>query len=763
MPKTSPFRRFLRGNLSPSIYISKLVAHLCNFREYCRALLRALGFNLMFASARGLAGKTIDEPVKVVIHRNRAIALLHATIHVIPVGVALTEIYLNWHGTFLGANMRGLSYLQFGAKAHELTILASLSAMLFSYVRRELSVGEGLPFGALMSGFQFTQISYLWSMELWGASFSNMRVWRKLNMIAVIIIGVSLAAIAGPSSAILLIPRLDYWPAGYTHIWINATTDNLWPTYLNGSVVPQHCSIVSNSSRDCPSHEWQSIGTYLSLANNIVPAAYQGPYMISPFSVQLTGQSSLRQLIIQHHIYDNTSAGYDHEAAQSTTQQGVIADALTSISALWISGLQRSNSRLKNQRDAAQTIVSNYYQPYTLVSCGSDLIQGESDLRPVAFPIPPGSSPQMLSTSNVTESLLQMPAIIYSGLTRTQILETPGPTENYRIRWVELPQDLFNGTTIGAVAIPPSHNSTQKIIVCNLSAGWGSSMLNMSSTPSVSKTDLVASRIYDPSGALTNDNNYMKRTVDSIISFELPQFPQRVIKVDQSWAQYLSPDDPGSNMTVFSALMASKMLKVEDSVSVRIILAGLLANGLSRLSHTSQLQGKLRTIPDPESNFSIPDGPYWFGGKGDVFSVSPEHSKEWIKLRVDSTVEGFAYSIRGTAPKLAVATLICYCVFAVTHFIYTASSGTSFTCWNSIAEIAALAMNSTPTEKLRNTCAGISQTHIFKLPVRILASSGLSDSGEHLELVFGDVDKRTLANGRVRENRLYGETPSFKS
>lgn len=39
-----------------------------------------------------------------------------------------------------------------------------------------------------------------------------------------------LAAVAGPSSAILLIPRLSNWPAGSTHIWVNATSHDLWPS-----------------------------------------------------------------------------------------------------------------------------------------------------------------------------------------------------------------------------------------------------------------------------------------------------------------------------------------------------------------------------------------------------------------------------------------------------------------------------------------------------------------------------------------------------
>lgn len=44
-----------------------------------------------------------------------------------------------------------------------------------------------------------------------------------------------LTAAVGPSSAILLIPRLDYWPAGSTDIWLNITTQYLWP---NRSVYP---------------------------------------------------------------------------------------------------------------------------------------------------------------------------------------------------------------------------------------------------------------------------------------------------------------------------------------------------------------------------------------------------------------------------------------------------------------------------------------------------------------------------------------------
>ena len=65
-------------------------------------------------------------------------------------------------------------------------------------------------------------------------------------------------------------------------------------------------------------------------------------------------------------------------------------------------------------------------------------------------------------------------------------------------------------------------------------------------------------------------------------------------------------------------------------------------------------------------------------------------------------------------------------------------------------------MNSTPTEKLRNTCAGIAKLHTFKLPVRILASKDSEGEGEHLELVFGGGSDNRDDKETIKVNRKYG-------
>ena len=158
-------------------------------------------------------------------------ALLHSLIHVIPVGVAMWEIIFNWNTYYAGSIIYNQVYYQFAAKAHEVAIQASLAAIVFSYVRHEMALGQGLPFGALFSGLQVSQISYLWSMEFWGSLTSGyLPIRRRLGLLMIILLSFLLAAASGPSSAILLIPRLDYWPAGSTDIWVNMTVGDIWPT-----------------------------------------------------------------------------------------------------------------------------------------------------------------------------------------------------------------------------------------------------------------------------------------------------------------------------------------------------------------------------------------------------------------------------------------------------------------------------------------------------------------------------------------------------
>ena len=216
----------------PKIEISR--GHRRSFKSVVETLLRTLGLYLIASGLRDVkrlaVGKGFDEQTKVAIRKSRKVALLRALIHLIPFAVALWEITINWNTYYLGSAPLNQAVYQFGAKFHEITAQASIAAVVFSYVRHEMSLGQGLPFGALFSGLQVSQLSYLWSMEFWGSICSkHLPIRRRIGMAVVITLAFVLAAAVGPSSAILLIPRLDYWPAGSTDIWLNITAQVLWP------------------------------------------------------------------------------------------------------------------------------------------------------------------------------------------------------------------------------------------------------------------------------------------------------------------------------------------------------------------------------------------------------------------------------------------------------------------------------------------------------------------------------------------------------
>lgn len=82
-------------------------------------------------------------------------------------------------------------------------------------------------------------------------------------------------------------------------------------------------------------------------------------------------------------------------------------------------------------------------------------------------------------------------------------------------------------------------------------------------------------------------------------------------------------------------------------------------------------------------------------------------------------------------------------------------SGVSSTAWDSTAELVALAMNSSPTKVLQNTCAGIVGRQAFSTSVRVLTTNP-----GHLELVFGDLKDPNSQASKLVMNQKYGKLTS---
>lgn len=165
---------------------------------------------------------------------------------------------------------------------------------------------------------------------------------------------------------------------------------------------------AGSPSNECPASEWDFIQAWNLLAKNSIPIRFRSQSEIlggiegPPITVQLTGKASARQYTSQDvfkrlqlpNPFENRS---DLEAVvpMSTTQQAVIADALTSVGTIWnvVSSYSQTKSHhgvsLYDEQKAIHTIANNYYQPYSSAFCVRDVIQGPNDQSSVAFPIPP--------------------------------------------------------------------------------------------------------------------------------------------------------------------------------------------------------------------------------------------------------------------------------------------------------------------------------------------------------------------------------------
>ncbi|KAL9585099.1 MAG: hypothetical protein Q9212_001725 [Teloschistes hypoglaucus] len=692
------------------------------FQDYATITFRALGLNIVVCWFRSFFSRKIKrrsriERPKVAIRKHRPAAFLRALVHVLPVTGALFLVTINLYDYYVGTSIQSLVFYQFIAKVFEIMAQASLAAIVFSYIRHEMILGQGIPLGALFSGLQLSQASYLWSMEFWGS----------------LLMGIS----------------------------------------TNEVIVPPECSVVNQSTTVsfCPSDEWQSIEKFLQLQLHSLPPQFveEFGYNEPEKGIEITGKAAIRELMISRQL-SKPFVNSDPFMTTVTAAQSAVADALTSTGLLWATTNPDMNTGghgvTLEQLDAVHRIENNYYQPYTIGSCANDTIEGVNDERPLAFPMPPGVLPQYIPQQRLDNSLLDYPAFPFFNLTRAEILDTAGPSWENRLQWIELPQDPFNNTAIGAVILQPVQDAgVQEIIVCTLGAGWGQTTLNSStrlggstgvetriSSPESFTREMMSLNDTAPDPGISEAENLI-----DILSgiFMYPIYPQHLIKATQNYTKYLNPFVTELNTTVFHQLMRSNMTLFDPAVTAAIILSSLLANGLSRIGIESSLQGDLRNRTDA-SGKTVPDSNAWFQGKGDAFVVDPRESKDWVKFKVDTTFEGYAYNSSGVGPKVAIVFLAIYCTFAIAHTCYAGISGISSSCWDSIGELIALTMNSAPSKLLRNTSSGITETNIFKLPARIFAKPDDEGEGEHLELVLGEQDEKTLEQRTLKMNRVYG-------
>lgn len=229
-----------------------------------------------------------------------------------------------------------------------------------------MSCRNGLPYGAIFSGFQVSQASFLWSQETWGLLTSKETSKLRKFKLVLVVFGAGILGLAvGPASAGLLVPRLRVSAVGSTPFWLNGTSSSLFPLLLNVSLIDSLCkdTTFQPSLNLCPSSGWDLLTGLASPTRKL--RGPTGSNWDRAATEHLINSSSLRDSIdLIGFRATRTMYSDGYKASTSvTTQHAAVAEALFDISQMWT----------LMTRDTKSAYVagtsSHALQPYAVVDC----------------------------------------------------------------------------------------------------------------------------------------------------------------------------------------------------------------------------------------------------------------------------------------------------------------------------------------------------------------------------------------------------------
>ncbi|KAL8655088.1 MAG: hypothetical protein Q9210_001109 [Variospora velana] len=705
-------------------------------RARVRSVCRSLGLGIFYETWQKLAGTSGPyETRKVAIREDRLVAALAGAIHVLPASIAISIAVLNSYGYYIGEELAGpqgqddekLAGLQLAAKLHELTMQASIAAMLLQYVRHEVALSNGLPFGALFAGHLFKDVSFLWSAEFWGTAkgaFRNEN--RRWKLVVLLVVCTVLGLTAGPATANILKPRMGNWPAGGTDFWINVTTAEIWSKYAAGAEVPASCSI-DTGVRSCPHAGWQTLAQdYFPYWSHLQNKGYL------PDTIRIPSRNSIRELYPQ---IRSTTQQYSQPFSVATTQYSVVADSIAETGRLWAWvvaaawGTKGQPWRFWSHKEAIYTVSA--YQPIVHTRCAnSSLDPADPPKDPVKF--------YDLRDIHTYRTTGDFPLEAQEDLSLADLQTfNDGPS----LKWTTVSQPSAGFMALAAiVVIPASVQSPRGIFTCTVDSRIAPAKVQSTRNRyKIVTSHLEPSTTWHPAGT---DATYGGGDKWAAVSIE----PQ--------WAEYLNAKTVDGNSTVFRLLAAAAGLRDMNTPAgsttgyvIESILATMIVNGLARRNYNGGVIGELKDWDFGSGHVTC--GPWCkqmmplhgpMGAGGAVYTLDEIAQKKATKLTMYAESTGYAYSPKGFTTKLSIAILLLYSCIVLTHWGFMIWVKESSSSWRSSSEIAALAMNSRATATLHDTGAGIETSRVYRQSVRIVSV------GEKVELSFEDrLDQEKIA------------------
>ena len=702
----------------------------------------------MFLDARcwGLAvpiGKegpahTEEEP-KTATRISHPVAIYTSLPHLLPIAISISILTLSWRNVYwqdLGLPHQNaiLDALQFAAKAHEISMAMSLSAIVLHRIRYDLIIGQGLPFGFLTSAYLLTDLTYLTSKEFWGGVTARQilgRPWKLLSLGLLIATSCLLTAVVGPSSAIAMIPQLDWWDvrdpfSGIQETcFINMTANDIWPTNITERLLPAAYSCLSQGSDQsefCPSHGFSDIATWTQL---------------------FTNQGQLPNFTISN------DGGVNRYLTSATNSPGSGWSVTSTIGA-------------RQTRD-----LGDFWE---LIN--EDILTPANLSRPILIPTLPGNLSMLKplvqvqcrayslnnSTNNIEfpSSHLKTFDDSYNGQhwvipeSYYNVSSSPGPGVSFS--WVDM-SNYTNAPSLGGIFIlnvdvnEEQEKEVLTAVPCTIDASWAPVSIWLDPRiDSVVLQDTPDPRVLvDSKAALSKLNHVSISTtwadalnIQQAITTNTP-IPQNISSIESLVMSLGYEENPSLYITLGG-------VEIPDHISN--VLGLYLADGLARVNSMNQTFAFQQDSKNSSKTFAVSlddlkAGHVSYPSQYDSFATYARASG-FPELIFNIRRYGYGWSFRSFTVKLAAVILSAQTLLASVHVVFLLRGGWVAKSWDRVGEIVALAIRSDEAEVLRNTGAGIDKVDTWRQRVRVGERDG------NLGLVFGDG-----VESRVKEGKKY--------
>ncbi|KKK20324.1 hypothetical protein P175DRAFT_0440547 [Aspergillus ochraceoroseus IBT 24754] len=682
-----------------------------------------------------------QEPEKVIItSKSWFTSLQQCVIHLVPMSASVIIMTVNIRRTYLSADLMSpvrsetinLLFLQVAAKAHEIMIVASLSLVVLQFVRHELLFGDGLPLGFIGSGITFNNFEFFFKKEFRGAmkyiSLPGNKL-RKVAFVSLIMIAGFVAALAGPASAVLLVPKDQDWEAGGTQFFLNGTESELWPSDLTGelSELRQFCSPDNSTSVGiCPAAGFRSLWTHWGTMNSTDFRTQN----VRSYAKEVSGSSFYWPVSSPWSLIPPLYSLGDSQQGTSLIQpHAATVVVLQELAEDWWKALTAVKKLSSNQVDD-RVVSAKFKNAITVVHCGEPQKLQASN-RTVRFPSIDGRF-------NFADSL----PVDVDSLNGTR-------TDHIRFQWIHLPE-RFGATSIGGLFETAWEGESQSdasraVIGCTVQAGW---------VPATVFTDKYTfwtgwypwniqfgDRTPAWNGASKSSTNGRIAFGDEWLRLLTPKAPPTAFYTE-SWRpstiESIFLNAGLADYAQFRSWLSnsnSTRAKVSllEAIVCSVVLDGLSRTGSYRAFDTSGSSSEwsianYNLLPNFESRVL----------KNEQALQTPAlDPDQFTTIQAEMKISGFSFQT-SLASFLAMSVLLTHILLATAHIGYILYKRQSSSSWSSVAGLIALAQNSQPAfGSLANTGGGIecSQTYGQVAKIRAKNTPGIPNH-KHVELLF---------------------------